>query len=351
MKKLLIIVCCMALAGFAHSQSDTLNRTDQFGKKYGYWKVYDNHKVLQYEGRFYNGEPVGKMTHYYPSGKVMSVSVYTPNSPKVTCTMYHENGRVSAEGLFINKKKDGQWKYYNAAGKLISEENYVNCKKSGPFRIYSPTNGVILEEINWNNDQKEGPAYNNYSNGKLRLKMSYKDNKMDGPFENYYETGELWTKGAYKENFRDGEWRTYNAQGKELVVQVFEKGKSKGMWLGFDNKGNWIKLNVKAIAYFEQQPLNIVITLKSGKTIEILNDQLVDISKRAGAENFIFINEKFLSSYTAIKKVTPDDEDNESASIIIKPNPCGMDPCVVMCDGDYYKMLKSLLNNETPKQD
>ena len=152
MKKLLIIVCCMALAGFAHSQSDTLNRTDQFGKKYGYWKVYDNHKVLQYEGRFYNGEPVGKMTHYYPSGKIMSVSIYTPNSPKVPCTMYHENGRISAEGLYINKKKDGQWKYYNAAGKLISEENYVNCKKSGPFRIYSPTNGVILEEINWNND-------------------------------------------------------------------------------------------------------------------------------------------------------------------------------------------------------
>ena len=351
MKKLFITICCIALAGIAYTQSDTLNRTDKFGKKYGYWKVYDEKKVLQYEGRFYNGEPVGKMIHYYPNGKVKSVSIHTPNSPKVTSTLYHENGVKSTEGIFINKQKDGEWMYYNTAGKLISEEHYVNCKRSGPFRIYSPKNGVILEEINWKDGKKEGPAYNNFSNGKLRLKMYYKDNKMDGPFENYYEDGKLWTKGTYKEDFRDGEWTTYNEQGKELVVQVFEKGQSKEMWLGFNNKGNWIKLNVKSIAYFEQQPANIVIALKNGKTIEIWNDQLVDISKRAGMENFIFLNENFLSSYTAIKKVIPEDETNESATIIIKPEPCPEGTCVIICDGDYYKMLKSLLNDETPKED
>jgi len=345
MKKLLIIVCCISLAGFAHSQSDTLNRTDKFGKKYGYWKVYDDHKVLQYEGRF------GKMTHYYPSGKIMSVSVYTPNSPKVTCTMYHENGRVSAEGLFINKKKDGQWKYYNAAGKLISEENYVNCQKSGPFRIYSPANGVILEEINWKNDKKEGPAYNNFSNGKLRLKMSYKDNKMDGPFENYYETGELWTKGAYKADFREGIWTTYNQKGQEIVVQTIVKGNVTDMVLGFNSKGQWIKLNIKAIAYFYQAPTEIMVVLKNKKRIPVQDVTIEEIAKRAGAENFTFINENFLSSYTAIKKVIPEDETNESATIIIKPEPCPEGTCVIICDGDYYKMLKSLINGEAPKLD
>lgn len=347
MKKLLIIVCCISLAGFAHSQSDTLNRTDKFGKKYGYWKVYDDHKVLQYEGRFYNGEPVGKMTHYYPSGKIMSVSVYTPNSPKVTCTMYHENGRVSAEGLFINKKKDGQWKYYNAASKLISEENYVNCQKSGPFRIYSPANGVILEEINWKNDKKEGPAYNNFSNGKLRLKMSYKDNKMDGPFENYYETGELWTKGAYKADFREGIWTTYNQKGQEIVVQTIVKGNVTDMVLGFNSKGQWIKLNIKAIAYFYQAPTEIMVVLKNKKRIPVQDVTIEEIAKRAGAENFTFINENVLSSYTAIKKVTPTNPQDDEAVIMLKPDP----DFEVICDGDYYKMLKSLINGEAPKLD
>ena len=349
MKRIVVFVCCILLTAGAFAQSDTLNRTDKFGKKYGYWKVYDNHKRLQYEGRFYNGEPVGKMTHYYPSGKVMSVSVYTPNSPKVTSTLYHENGTVSAEGIYINKKKEGQWKYYNTAGKLVSEENYVNCQKSGPFRIYSPTNGVILEEINWKNDKKEGPAYNNFSNGKLRLKMSYKDNKMDGPFENYYETGELWTKGAYKADFREGVWTTYNPKGQEVVVQTIVKGRVTDMLLGFNSKGQWIKLNVKAIAYFYQAPTEIMVVLrdKNKKRIPVQEVTLPEIAQRAGAENFTFLNENVLSSYNAIKKVTPTDKQNEEAVIMLKPDP----NFEVVSDGDFYKMLKSLINAETPKED
>ena len=347
MRKLLTIICCICLTAGAFAQSDTLNRTDKHGKKYGYWKVYDDQKALVYEGRFYNGEPVGKMTHYYPNGKVKGVSVYTLNSPRVTTTLYHENGVKSAEGIYVNKKKDGLWKYYNTAGKLISEEHYVQCRKNGPFRLYSPKNGVILEEITWKDDKKEGPAFNNFSNGKLRLKMSYKDNKMDGPFENYYESGKLWTKGTYKEDFRDGQWITYNEQGKELVVQVFEKGQSKEMWLGFLSNGQWVKLNVKAIAYFYQGPTEIIVKLKNKKTVPVQNDKLTNIAQRAGAENFTFINENVLSSYTAIKQVTPANAQNEEAVILLKPDT----DFEVICDGDYYKLLKSLLNNEAPKQD
>lgn len=350
MKKLLIIVCCMALAGFAHSQSDTLNRTDKFGKKYGYWKVYDQ-KRLVYEGRFLNGEPVGKMIHYYPNGKTKDISFYTINSPKVTSTLFHENGTKSAEGVFINKKKDGNWKYYNASGKLISEENYANGIKNGVFRIYSAKNDVILEEVIWKNDKKEGPSYSNYSNGKIRMKLNYRNDKMDGPFENYYEDGKLWTKGAYKEDFRDGIWTTYNPNGQEIVVQTIVKGKVTDMQLGFNSKGQWIKLNIKAIAYLYQAPTEIMVVLKNKKRIPVQEVTLTEIAQRAGMENFLFLNENFLSSYTAIKKVIPEDETNESATIIIKPEPCPEGTCVIICDGDYYKMLKSLLNDETPKED
>lgn len=345
MKKLFAAFLCTCMAAATYAQTDTLNRTDKYGKKYGYWKVFDNSKKLVYEGRFYNGEPIGKMTHYHTNGKVKGVSMYTLNSPKVTSTLYHENGKISAEGIYINKKKDGVWKYYDKAGKLISEENYVGCKKNGAFRMYSPKNGVILEEVNWKNDKKEGLAFNNFSDGKLRLKMYYKNNKMDGPFENYYENGKVWTKGNYKEDFRDGIWTTFNEKGQELIIQTIEKGRATDILLGFNSRGQWIKLNTKAIAYFYQAPTEIIIVLKNKKTIPVQNHDLIEISQRGGAERFTFINENVLSSYTSIKKVTPVDTKDEEAVILLKPDT----PFEVICDGDYYKMLKTLINEDAPK--
>lgn len=346
MRKILFSVLFIFFICGVYAQSDTLNRTDKFGKKYGYWKKYEN-KVLVYEGRFYNGEPAGKMTYYYPDGKIKAVSEYAINSPKVNCVLYHENGKKSAEGIYINKKKDGKWLYYDVYGKLISEENYVNCKKDGAFRIYSSMNNVILEEVNWKNNKKEGPAYNNYANGKIRLRMSYKNDKIDGAFENYYENGKLWTKGSYRENFRNGEWITYNSAGKESMIQNIEKGKVLSTVLGFESKGQWIKLNANAIAYFYQGPVDIVIQLKDKKRIEIQNDHLFEIAERAGSELFMFVNANVLSSYTAIKKITPSDERDEEASVMLKPDP----DFEVYTDGDYYKLIKCLINKEAPVED
>lgn len=344
MKKLFFIIISISLIGGIQAQSDTLNRTDKFGKKYGYWKYYDN-KTLVYEGRFYNGEPIGKMTHYYPNGKIKSVSTYTANSPKVPCVHYHENGQKSAEGLYVNKQKEGKWLYYNISGNLISEENYKAGKKEGLFRIYAK-DGVILEETNWKNNKREGRAYNNYITGDLRMQLYYKNNKMDGPFENYYENGKVWTKGSYKNDFRDGEWITYNEEGNELLIQTFEEGKIISTFLGFNTGAQWIKLDIKNIAYFHQAATDIVIYLKNKNKIHIIKDRLIDIAERAGAENFTFLNENMLSSYTSIKKVTPTDENNTEAQILIKPDP----DFEVYCYGDYYKMLKSLITSEAPNQ-
>ena len=343
MKKILLLLIGLSLSGALCAQSDTLNRTDKFGKKYGYWKVYDK-KTLVYEGRFFNGEPVGKLTHYHPNGQIQSVAVYTPNSPKVPSVFYHENGVKSAEGLYINKKKDGKWLYYNNSGKLVSEENYKLGKKNGVFRTYAAKDGIILEETNWVDGKREGRSYSNYISGEMRMQLYFKDNKMDGPFENYYEGGKIWTKGSYKNDCRNGEWVTYNEEGKELLIQTFDEGKVLSTILGFNTGAQWIKLDVKNIAYFHQAPTDIVIYLKNKNKIHIIKDQLIDIAERAGAENFTFINENVVSSYNAIKKVTPTDDANTEAAIMLKPDP----DFEVYCYGDYYKMLKSLISSEAP---
>ena len=104
MKRLLILIF-IGLQFFTFAQTDTLNRTDKFGKKYGYWKKYNKQNKLDYEGTFFNGEPVGKFIYYHDNGRIKNISYYTPNSPVVNTTMFHENGKKLAEGDFYNRKK------------------------------------------------------------------------------------------------------------------------------------------------------------------------------------------------------------------------------------------------------
>ena len=344
MKKILIILF-VGLTCVGYSQTDTLNRTDTFGKKYGYWKKYNLRHILEYEGRFYNGEPLGMFTYYHPNGKVKNISYFTPNSPKVTTTMYHENGIKFAEGVFVNKNKDGKWLYYNLSGVLVMEENYNNGKKEGVSKTYSPKDGTLLEEINWQNDKKHGAYLNYYTTGSLRTKMYYNQDKMHGTFENYYENGKMKNKGVYAQDFRNGKWINFDEYGRELKIEYFDKGRLTSVFLGFETSTQWIKLNVNKIAYFYQKaPLIVTIQLKDSTKIDV-NDEVMRISRCATIEHFIFVNEKLLSSYDAIKKIIPNRVNKEEAKVILFCRP----DFDVYTYGDYYNLLKAAINPNRPK--
>jgi antitoxin component YwqK of YwqJK toxin-antitoxin module len=330
---------------FTYSQSDTVNRTDKFGKKYGYWEKRDNGKLL-WKAYFYNGEPVGDFIHYYPNKKIKDKLYYYPNSPKVSAVSYYSNGVKSSEGIFINKIKDGKWLYYSNAGKLVSEENYKLGKKQGVFKLYSSENETLLQEETWENNQLHGEYKEYYTTGDIRLKWHYKNNKIDGPYESYYLNGAVWIKGQYAKGLREGTWNYYNRDGNEFKIEEILHEHVIRTVLGFKTLGGkWMKLDTKVIAYFYQNPGgNINIQLRNGKKV-ILDESnsLVDISNTAGPELFIFLNENLLSSYESIKIVT-DIGDNE-AEIILKPTPLFK----VYSYDDYYNMLKLLLDTSTPE--
>ncbi|NLE63683.1 MAG: toxin-antitoxin system YwqK family antitoxin [Bacteroidales bacterium] len=327
------------------SQSDTLNRTDKFGKKYGYWKKYDKKNKLEYEGRFYNGEPIGEFLYYHPNGKIKNISFFTANSPIVTTTMFHENGTKYAEGVYWNKNKDGKWLYYNSNGKLVAEENYLKGKLNGLSKIYSSKDSVLLEQTNWLNGQKHGLYSNYYITGALRTKMYYNYNKMHGTFENYYENGKLKNKGVYAQDFRNGKWVNYNEDGQELKIEYFDKGTITNMFLGFQTPGQWIKVDVNKIAYFYQKTSKtLIMQLKDSSTITIYDD-LMRISKCATIEYFIFVNEHLLSSYDAIKKIIPSKKNPNEAKVILLCRP----EFDVFTYDDYYQLLKSAFNPKPPK--
>ena len=328
-----------------HSQTDTLNRTDKFGKKYGKWEKYEKGTLL-WKATFYNDEPTGAFVFYHPNKRVKDSLYYHPNSPKVDAVSYHSNGKKSAEGLFINKIKDGKWLYYNNSGKLIAEEHYIVGKKHGVWKLFSAENGLVLQEETWDNNKLNGEYKEYYTTGDLRLQWHYKNGKIDGPYQSYYLDGKTWNKGQYIAGLREGTWTCYNRDGNEVKTEEFTQEHVTRTILGFKALGGlWQKLDASLIAYFYQTPgSNIVIQLWNGRKITLdEKNSLVEISNTAGVELFIPINENILSSYEAIRKITKTDE--TEAEVTLKPLPSFK----VYTYDDYYQMLKSLTNPEPPK--
>jgi len=339
-----ILFFAVALGLCAYGQSDTLNRTDKFGKKYGSWEKYDG-KTLLWKARFYNGEPVGEFIYYHPNKQIERKLYYEPNSPKVSCVSYYSNGTKSSEGIFINKEKDGKWLYYNTNGYLVAEENYEKGKKHGKFKLFSGKDTVLLEEETWKNNVKDGEFNAYYIDGSLRIKMSYAKGKMHGGFENYYEDGTIWHKGQYKDDFRDGTWTSYNRAGKEEKVEEIELGIVKQTFIGVETSAQWLKIDANRIAYIYAEKNGFVLQLKNKDAIQLSeNNSLRAIANTAGSEFFILLSENMLANYDALRKVIPIDE--EEAQIILKPEP----PFEVFTHGDYYEEVKSFLNPKPPQE-
>lgn len=342
---LVTFIFTFSMCAMAQNASDTLNRTDKYGKKYGYWKQYKNGK-LAWEGNFYNGEPVGTITHYYSNGKIESTSKYYPSSPRVDAVIYHSNGQKAAIGEYYDKKKHGKWVYYNNKGTLISEEVWDKGLKNGISTLYSPTNGVLLEEIGWKAGKMHGIYKTYYTTGQLRISMNYADGKMHGNFACYYLNGQIWNQGQYTNDLKSGTWTRYNEEGNIIKIETLEHGLAVRTILGFATPGQWLKIDASQIAYFFYQGDNIYMQLNNSNKIQILNTTLNDIATNAGVELFIFINDNILSSYNAIRKVAyhTDEDGYPEAIVTLKPAP----EFDVIASGNYYESLKSLLNTNAP---
>ncbi|MDR1793619.1 MAG: hypothetical protein LBR36_09340 [Bacteroidales bacterium] len=337
------IILCAGMLLFlwntkAFCQSDTINRTDKFGKKYGYWEKRSKDTLL-WKATFYNGEPIGAFIHYYPTKKVKDSLYYYPNSPKVSAISFYPNGKKMSEGVYINKEKDGKWLYYSQSGTLIADENYHLGKKNGLFKLFSAQEGILIQEKYWENNKLNGIYKDYYATGELRMEMHYKNNKIDGDYAEYYLNGKTWVKGQYINDLREGKWITYNENGFETKVQTIEHEQIKKTVLGFLAGKKWIMVSADTIAYFYDSPDGVVLQPKKSPAIQLTGKvSLYSISQLAGEELFFFLNESFLTSYNVIKKVEQS-ADNEMI-ITVKPDP----PFDVFCYGDYLKLLKLLLN-------
>ena len=258
MKNIALLVVVLLLSGnILHAQSDTLNRINAQGKKYGYWKKYEKN-VLMYEGRFANDVPVGTFTYYHANGKVKSTSNFINGVHKVQTILYHANGKKASEGIFVSQQKDGKWFYYNNSEKLIKEENYQKGINQGVWKTYSSETGLLLVEENYDKGNLHGVQKKYFTTGDLFTVINYIDGKKNGTAETYSHGNIVMSRGTYHNDMRDGAWDTFDYNGKVRKTVMYNHDKIEATYLYFYRGNSPQKMNQSTIAYIQKMDMRTI---------------------------------------------------------------------------------------------
>lgn len=192
---LLFITCKIGIAqSFELIGTDTVNFTDNFGKKQGKWVLYNkdlhragytDNQVVE-EGKFIDSKKTGIWKEYYPSTNIKSIITYENNRPSGYAKMYHDNGKIKEEGLWKNNRWVGDYKLYYENGQVQQAFKFnVNGKREGA-QTYYYENGQVMIEGNWAEGKEAGVVKEFYENGDPKSEKVFNNGLMDeGSVKNY----------------------------------------------------------------------------------------------------------------------------------------------------------------------
>lgn len=229
MKKSILILTGLFFYASANAQKftvfkgDTINRTDEKGRKQGVWKRYYPTDTLFSIATFKDGKQVNESFLYYPDGKLKMQVSFTLSGKLCPVIMFHQNGIKMATGFYTNEKKDSIWNYFNESEKLTSTEQYRNGMKHGKWLVYFE-NGKPSEETNYKNDKKDGKHVKYFPDGKVKFEGTYVNNRMEGKATGYYPEGKIHYSGHYQNGNSEGEWTYYKEDGTVEYVEKFKNG-------------------------------------------------------------------------------------------------------------------------------
>jgi antitoxin component YwqK of YwqJK toxin-antitoxin module len=185
---LLFITCKIGIAqSFELIGSDTVNFTDNMGKKQGKWILYnrdlhrpgyaDDQKVE--EGKFIDSKKTGIWKEYYPSSSIKSIITYENNRPSGYAKMYHDNGKIKEEGLWKNNRWVGDYKLYYENGQVQQAFKFnANGKREGE-QTYYYENGQVMIAGSWEEGKEAGVVKEYYENGDLKSEKTFNNGLMD----------------------------------------------------------------------------------------------------------------------------------------------------------------------------
>lgn len=112
----------------------------------GEWIYYhEKSKNIMTREQYVNGKLDGKVTTYYPNGKITQETTYKKGIKEGEDNYYSPDGILLKKLLYINDQLQGPATYYDAYGNVIIEGFYKEGKKHGLWKYYK--NGtIVLEE-------------------------------------------------------------------------------------------------------------------------------------------------------------------------------------------------------------
>lgn len=222
---IIILSCLPVLNGFAQAAPDTINRTDEQGRKQGVWKkTYPQNTVHRYEGQFKDDQPYGTFKYYYKDGTLKTIMEYSNSGVLARTVTFWENGRVMSKGNYINQKKDSTWIYYGEKGYLNIAEQY-NMGEMNGWRIMYYKVG---------NNQKKAP---------VREEAKFVDGKMSGAWKKYFRDGSIKAKGQYENDQKTGTFEYFYPDGSRRRTEMFKNGRKHGFFVYFDDSAKVYKKN------------------------------------------------------------------------------------------------------------
>ena len=195
MKKILYIFFAFYVA-FVNAQSfeihpfnkkDTINRTDNEGKKQGKWillgkskfeSCYPQNAIVE-EGFYIDNKKTGIWKDYHCNGNLRTKITYQNGRPEGPVSKYHENGKLKEEGIWKLNKWVGEYKLYYSNGQTQQEFNFnANGKREGKQRYFYES-GKIMIEGDWAGGQESGVVKEFYETGEIKSEKNYNSGNID----------------------------------------------------------------------------------------------------------------------------------------------------------------------------
>lgn len=196
------------------------------GERQKAWKFYviedkTFKKILTKEVAFVNGKMEGICKHYFPSGKLASITNYISDEAEGEAQWFFESGEIS--GITFHKKglRDGLCKYYHLNGKIQYEMNLVQGSLEGKWTSYYD-NGTLQEIEYYTNDTISGSYKYYYSNGQLWIEKEYENGLLMNVIGSFDNLGNPRDHGTIKDG--NGTINYYTEEGQLYNIQIVENG-------------------------------------------------------------------------------------------------------------------------------
>jgi antitoxin component YwqK of YwqJK toxin-antitoxin module len=115
---------------------------------HGEYKAYYDNGQLRAEGEYSRNAMIGEWRHYYRSGKLLSIQMFS-NGKLVRLDAWDESS------LQVVKDGTGTFVLFYPTGEKMSEVSYFNCQQDGTWLSWFE-NGLISSEIHYEKGNPTG---------------------------------------------------------------------------------------------------------------------------------------------------------------------------------------------------